>query len=287
MVDTSRALPPERRGSPANQALIEARVRVAGLAAIQQACGEVERRETVLGGVDCLDVGAPTDPVLLYMHGGGFRMGTLETWFGLASRIAQAGALRVIVPDYRLAPEHPFPAGLADVCAVYRALTTAGWVPHIGGDSAGGGLACSLALWARGEGLAEPRGIVLLSPWLDLSLSSETFDTNADTDSMFDRASAQSAADDYLQGLSPEAVLASPGREPSRPFPPILVFASSSETLLGDALSLARSQAKLGGAVELVVCPGQPHVWPIMKPGAFETQQVIDRVALFARAPST
>lgn len=227
---------------------------------------------TVLGGVECRVVRAE-DPIatIVYLHGGGYRMGTAAAYTPLAGVLAEYARAEVIVVDYRLAPEHPYPAALHDATAVCEALNT----PVIlAGDSAGGGLAT--ALLAAG---VEARGLVLLSPWLDLRCTSTTFTSRAAQDLLFPLASAREAADQYLQGHPADDPLVSPVLANLTDAPPTLIFASAAETLLGDALALTERLTD----VTLHVVPGMTHAWPVVHPDLPETQSVVTEIGAFVR----
>ena len=162
--------------------------------------------EVQIGGVRCLrfSPSGASRGTLLHMHGGAFRIGCPEQIAPFALALAQACAVTVICPAYRLAPEHPFPAGLNDGWAVLRALAeTANHPLILSGDSAGGGLAASLAALAHQAGIPLA-GLALLSPWLDLSVTDPAYTTNAATDPLFSAEAAREAATLYLQGHARE-----------------------------------------------------------------------------------
>jgi monoterpene epsilon-lactone hydrolase len=279
------ALPPERPGRPASPALIEGREGLAKLAAAQLAAPGVSVRSSTVGTVRCIEAGRPDDPILLYIHGGGFRMGEAATWTGFATRLAEACRMRVLVPDYRLAPEYPFPAGLTDLACAYETIVAGGaGRPIVAGDSAGGGLACSLAIAARDAGIPMPRALVLLSPWLDLTLASDTYRSRAGTDRLFSRDAAAAAAATYLQGVPADLALVSPLAADLTGFPHTLVIASQSEVLAGDSLGLIGRLADYGVSVEAWLRPGLPHVWPVITPAAPETEHAIARIGNFAQS---
>lgn len=238
--------------------------------------------ERSIAGVPCLVVGAPTArSTLLYVHGGGFRMGEPRTWAGFASRLAAAAGIRIVVPDYRLAPENPFPAALHDLVAVYRALLADRAEPVLlGGDSAGGGLAVSLTSLAQGAG-AKPAGVLLLSPWLDLAADAASYADCAASDLAFSQAAAREAAAQYLAEAEASELASPLGRGSFADFPPLWISASASEVLRDDSLEIARRVAAAGGVVEMSVYPGLPHVWPLLMPAAPETRRTIDSMARF------
>ena len=202
---------------------------------------------------------------LVYFHGGGFRLGTARGWRTFGSRIAAAANTRVVLVDYRLAPEHPYPAALRDALAVYDALTGdgatvfarrrlgRGWDRRRRSRSR----ACSAASRC-------PMRLVLSSPWVDLTQTAGTFVSRAETDIMFSKQSGDDASALYLQGHDPRDPLASPQFADVTGFPPTQIFAGGMETLLDDSLELAARIARAGSAVELVVAPDQQHVYPYL-----------------------
>ena len=226
-------LPPERQGIPAPPDLIARRQSMRALAKAQIHDASAVARLRTIAGVPCIEVSAVNaQGALIYAHGGGFRMGEAAVWTGFASRLAVACGLRIIVPDYRLAPEHPFPAALRDLIAVFRAVCAeAPSKVFVGGDSAGGGLACSLVFNALAYEVQAPAGVVVISPWLDLRVTAESYTANASSDRAFSRESAREAADQYLQGASPGNAYASPGLANPAGFPPVIAFVSTSALL--------------------------------------------------------
>jgi acetyl esterase/lipase len=225
---------------------------------------------TQLGGVAAL-VATPSDPIgtVLYFHGGGYRLGSPAGSTRFASLVALATRRRVVVPTYRLAPEHPFPAALHDAVAVYDALSDQAGAGIVAmGDSAGGGLAAALCVACAAAGVNPPGALVLLSPWLDLTVSSASFAARAETDPLFPMASARQAAEQYLQGADPRDRLASPAFAAGRDFPRTALFASTDESLLDDAVGFTAALA--GAGVEVTACfePGRMHAWPAVDPGS-------------------
>src|SRR3546814_140239 len=174
---------------------------------------------------------------VLYFHGGGYRLGEPTVWLGFVSGLAGSGELRFILPDYRLAPEHPFPAALHDAATVYRSVLNCEGVTILAGDSAGGGLAAALTTLAHSNGVEGPDGLILLSPWIDLSATSPTYESNGRRDQMFSRASAAEAADLYLQGEAPEQPLVSHLIADLSAVPPVQISCGGHEVLIGDALA--------------------------------------------------
>ncbi len=241
----------------------------------------IDGRDARIGEIECLvcEPAAVLDTIL-YLHGGGYRMGSPAAWANFASRLAVATDCRIVVPDYRLAPEHPFPAGLTDALAVYRALTAhAGRPPSVGGDSAGGGLAAAVALAAE----TKPRKAILLSPWVDLTITSPTY-ASREGDLFFPRESAEEAARQYLRGHDPLDSLVSPLKGDLSGFPDTLIFASADECLVGDALSLQASLTEARVPVETHIVPGMTHVWPVIAPALAESQAALAAIGNFMRS---
>ncbi len=273
-------LPPLRPGYPAAADLVGRRARIAADWTKAPLERGVTIREATFGGVASLmtEPGQPAG-TLLYFHGGGYRMGSPAGWANFASRISGASGLRVVVADYRLAPEHPFPAAVHDAVVSFDAVSAAFRGPvFVGGDSAGGGLASALALAAD----AKPAGLILISPWLDLAVTNPTYDSRP-ADLFFPKASAQSAAELYLQGHPADHPLASPLRGDLAGFPPTLIFASSDEAVVGDALDLQTRLADARVAVESHIVPGMTHVWPVIAPALPESHAALAAIGAFTR----
>jgi monoterpene epsilon-lactone hydrolase len=172
---------------------------------------------------------------VLHFHGGGFRLGCPEQVGPFAAALAARCSVSVICPAYRLAPEHPFPAGLSDGWSVLHELEALDNLPLIlSGDSAGGGLAASLAALSTSNTF-RPAGLSLISPWLDLTVDSSSYQQNAASDPIFSAASAREAAQLYLQGHSPDDPLASPLCGSANGLPPTLINVGAGEVLLDDA----------------------------------------------------
>jgi len=239
----------------------------------------------IIGGVGCVVCrpSAPTSTVL-YLHGGGYRLGAARSWVSFATSVAAAADTQVVIVDYRLAPEHPFPAALFDAAAVFDSLQT----DHVGplfvaGDSAGGGLAIALTVAAKESGQTLPDGLIVLSPWADLTLGSETFATRAQTDQFFPKDSAAEAAESYLQGADPRHPLASPLLADLTGFPKTLLFAGGAETLLGDGLSLCTALVAAGTSVEAHFPAGMQHVWPTLFPDLPESIEAMAAMTRFIK----
>jgi len=274
-------LPDDRAGQEAPPDLVERRALVGSGDDTQVIADGITAVETAVGGVPCV-ICAPSSPTatLVYFHGGGYRLGTARGWRTFGSRIAAATNVRVVLVDYRLAPEHPFPAAVRDALAVFDAVGTEGDPVFAGGDSAGGGVAAALAVACLQRGTPVPARLVLISPWVDLTQTAGTFASRAETDIMFSKQSGDEASALYLQGHDPRDPLASPQFADVTGFPPTLIFAGGMETLLDDSLELAARIARAGSAVELVVAPDQQHVYPYL---AIDSEPGIAAHAAIAR----
>lgn len=274
---------PERDGRPAPRELRDRRELA------NQHVGEagpgVEVVDEVIVGVPCRVVGVPAPTAtVIYLHGGGFRLGSAAGWTTLAGRIARTAGARIVLVDYRLAPEHPYPAALIDATSVYDEIVAT--VSHpvvVAGDSAGGGLAAGVASAAvRGEGPV-PGALILMSAWLDLRGESTTYVMCADTDQYFTPTQARIARDLYLQQHPADDDLASPLLGVTTGHPRTLMFASTDEILLGDSLDMARRLAEVGTSVSLEVAAGLPHAWPSVAPDHEATQTVVSRIGELIR----
>jgi acetyl esterase/lipase len=226
----------------------------------------------------------PSLGTMLYLHGGGYFACSPQTHRSITGAYAIRG-LRVFAPDYRLAPEHPFPAALEDALAVYRAMLArfpAGFA--VGGDSAGGGLAVSMLLAAKAEGLPMPACAVLFSPWTDLAGTGASISTNLKRDSMLFAPRLAEAADIYLAGTDPKNPLASPLYGELAGLPPMLIQVGRPEILLDDSTRLAARARAAGVPVELTIWENLPHVWQVSQIFLPESRHALDQAASFAKA---
>ena len=244
-------------------------------------------KEVDAGGVRCIlcsrDSGAD-DPLVIYFHGGGFRIASALAYRAYGSHLAKACQARVLLVDYRLAPENPFPAAVEDGVAVYKWALAEGNAPErivIGGDSAGGGLTASLLLAAKQQDLPLPAGGVCLSPWVDLTVTAASYDTRKDTDKMFGRDAALQARELYLGDRDPTDPLASPVFGHWSGLPPLLIQVGDTESLLDDAAQLAAVASSAGVDVEHHVYPDMPHVWQMNYPAFPEAVEAVDEIATF------
>jgi epsilon-lactone hydrolase len=246
--------------------------------------------EVSAGGVPAhwLDApGADAGRVLLFLHGGGFQLGSLRSDGELAARLGRAAGMRVLFPEYRLAPEHPFPAAIDDVLAAWRWLRDgqdlSATSMAVAGDSAGGGLAVALLMATRDAGETRPAAAVLMSPTVDLTSSGASMTERADQDPFSTPALLRQLASDYLDGADPRAPLASPLFASLAGLPPLLIQVGTADLLLSDSERLATAAAEAGVEVTLEIGEGLPHVYPIML-GTPEAAEATGQTGTFLRA---
>lgn len=218
---------------------------------------------------------------LLYLHGGGFVVGSARTGAPLAGALIQRTGGTAYSLGYRLAPEHPYPAGLEDAVAAYRALlaTTAAEDLLVAGDSAGGGLAVALLVALREAGLPQPAAAAVFSPFADLTLSGDSLRARAEADPLFDVASVRWYAEKYAPGAA--ARPASPIFADLSGLAPLLVQVGTDELLLDDAVRLAARVASGGGEVTLEVGAGLTHVYQLSYGVLADADEALDRAVTF------
>jgi acetyl esterase/lipase len=223
---------------------------------------------------------------MLYLHGGGYAIGSIVTHRGLAGRLSQAAAARVLLVDYRLAPEHPFPAAVNDATGAYRWLLAQGIDPArliIAGDSAGGGLTIAALVAVRDAGMPLPAAAVCLSPWVDLEGSGDSVTTKATADPLVQKAGLLQLAAWYLAGANPRTPLAAPLYADLRDLPPLLIQVGTAEILLDDATRLAEKAIAAGVKVTLEPWEDMIHVWQLFAPMLPEGQKAIERIGVFVQ----
>ena len=218
-------------------------------------------------------------PTLLYLHGGGFIACSAQVYRPVTGHFARAG-FRVFTPDYRLAPEHPFPAAVEDCAAVWAALAPAG-PAVVAGDSAGGTLALTTIIEARRLGLTPPAAAALFSPATDLIGRSASFRTNGRRDAMFRPESLMRLVPAYLAGADPADPRASPIEADFSGFPPLLIHVGAREILRDDSLRLAEKAREAGVPVELTVFPVVAHAWQLAESFLPEARRSLDGAAAF------
>jgi acetyl esterase/lipase len=230
--------------------------------------------------------GSSSEHTLLYLHGGGYVIGSPETHRGLADRISSASGARVLLLDYRLAPEARFPAALDDALAAYRWLLREGVRPErivIAGDSAGGGLTLATLAALRDAGDPLPAAAVPISPWTDLEGTGDSVETRKEIDPMVEIGGLLGMAKLYLGDADPQHPLASPLHCDPTGFPPLLIHVGDYELLLDDSTRFAERAKAAGVATTLEVWPEMVHVWHCFAPMLPEGQQAIERIGQFAK----
>jgi monoterpene epsilon-lactone hydrolase len=283
----------ERQKASASQApptLEQSRAAFAPAGRLHPVPDDVQVTHVIAGGVPAHWLAAPgadTGRVLLFLHGGGFQMGSLRSDGELAARLGRASGMRVLFPEYRLAPEHPFPAAIDDVLAAWRWLRTGQDLSArsiaVAGDSAGGGLAVALLVATRDAGQALPAAAVLMSPTVDLTSSGASMTERADQDPFSTPALLRQLASGYLAGADPGPPLASPLFASLAGLPPLLVQVGTADLLLSDSERLATAATEAGVDVTLRVGEGLPHVYPIML-GTPEAAEATEQTGKFLRA---
>lgn len=243
-----------------------------------------------MGGVPALKVtasNAAADRAILYLHGGGYVFGSPRSHRDLGEYLSRAAQAQVYMLDYRLAPEHPFPAAVDDANAAWRWLLAQGYSPAklvICGDSAGGGLSLATLQRIRDEGLPLPACAVPLSPWADLECTGETMVSNAAIDPMVHKDFTRQLSDMYVTGgKSLRDPLASPIHGDYRGLPPMLIQVGERETLLDDSRRVAARARQAGVDVTLEIEPGQIHVFQIFACRLDEAVAAIERMGAFIR----
>ncbi len=230
--------------------------------------------------------GADRASVVLFLHGGGYVIGSLDSHRHLAAEIGRACGARALAIDYRMAPEHPYPAAVQDALAAYRFLLDGGIRPAricIAGDSAGGGLVVAAMLAIRGAELPQPGCGWCISPWVDLACTGASMLDNATRDPTVQQAGVLEFAGIYLAGADPRAPLASPIHGDLRGLPPLLIQVGSVETLLDDAIGLARVAGLADVSVDLQIWPEMIHVWHLYHPQLIAGRGAIAVGGVFVR----
>ncbi len=249
---------------------------------------DIDFRSERIEGIPCLWVkamGAEPEKLILYLHGGGYIFCSAHTTHkDILWRLSVASKCRVIAPDYRLAPEHPYPAALEDSIKVYRWLLDQGYKPEnivIVGDSAGGGLTYGTVLKIRDLGLPLPAATVGMSPWTDLAVTGESVITNLKRYALIPGDGLPEGAQYYLAGASTRDPYASPLYGDPTGLPPTLIQVSKDEVLLDDSRRLAAKYRAAGVPCELELWDGMPHVWQTLAMFIPEGKTAINRIGSF------
>lgn len=240
-----------------------------------------------MGGVRVAWIGAkdlPRDRVFLYLHGGGYQVGSIQSHYELISRLSDASGVIGLAVEYRRAPEHIFPAPIDDCEAVYRHLLSIGVrsdeIAFVG-DSAGGNLALATVSRLKADGIPLPSAIGLMSPWTDLAARGASYDTRAATDPIHQRKMILRMAANYLGGADPDDPLASPMNADISGFPPVFIQVGDRETVLDDARDFAVKLELAGVDVECQVWDGMIHVFQQFPDQLPEARRAIAQLGKF------
>lgn len=226
------------------------------------------------------------DRVILYLHGGGYVIGSLNTHRRLACDLSAAAGARVLVIDYRMGPENPFPAAIEDAVKAYKWLLAQGHLPAniaISGDSAGGGLTMATLISLRDQGVELPSCAVPISPWVDLEGAGDSMTANEAIDPMVRKPGLLRMADFYLNGADARDPLASPIHADLKGLPPLLIQVGTRETLLDDSRRLHARALADGVNSSLEEAGGMIHVWHLFAPMLSEGRDAIGRAGAFIR----
>lgn len=270
-----------------NRSVAEQRAEMDAYAKNAQISKLVQKDRVNLAGVPCetyTPQGVPQDKVFLYIHGGAYNAGSFTCYGPFVAHFAEKCNVKAILVGYRLAPEAPFPAGLEDVIGVDRSLIEGG-IPGqnilIGGDSAGGGLSIAAMLSFKEQGLPQPNACVALSPWVDLTNTSETHQTRVKLDCILIKKELDEAAMMYANGTDLRHPLVSPLFADLFGLPPIFIQVGTDEILLADSLKLAENAHNAGVDITLKVWKGMFHIWHMMERYMPEAKQAMNELYAF------
>jgi epsilon-lactone hydrolase len=227
------------------------------------------------------------EQVILYFHGGGYVTGSIETYRMMCGLLANYTGVKVLIPNYRLAPENPYPAALDDALKVYRWLLAQGYSSAniiVAGDSAGGGLSLATVLALRDKNESPPAAVVCLSPWADLTLKNETHTTKAKAEAVLRTDVLREWALCYTDDTNLDNSLVSPIYADFHGFPPLLIQVGSDEILLGDSILLVERAKADGAQVELKIWDGMFHVWHVLGDLIPESKMAFEEIGQFVRA---
>jgi epsilon-lactone hydrolase len=275
---------------PADVDINEQRRLLRELTSAQPLPADVTVTAAALGGVPTAEItidGIRPRHVVLYFHGGVYVLGGAAQAAGLASQVGRQAGAMVISVDYRLAPEHPYPAAVDDALAAYEALLGNGTAPSdiaFAGESAGGGLAVATLVNARDHGLPLPAAAFVMSPYADLTLAGTTMETKRDLDPLLSPESLAARVPDYTSGQDAALGLISPIFADLTGLPPLIIQAGTHEVLLDDAIRLARQAATADVEVTLDITPRVPHVFQAYYPILDEAAAALDRGGQFLSA---
>ena len=267
-----------------------ARAAMDAMAVMFTAPEDVAYEKTLVAGVPAewaTPEGCDQSTALLYLHGGGYVIGSIDSHRGLAGRIAQSSGIRALIIDYRLAPETVFPGAVEDAVAAYTFLLDEGIAPEhivIGGDSAGGGLTLATLVSLKERGLPQPRAAFALSPWVDLEMLGETMKTKAGVDPMCQRVGLLEMAGLYLGDAHPRTPLAAPLYADLTGLPPLLIQVGTAETLLDDSIRIVERLKEASVPVDLQQYEDLVHVFQAFAPAVPESVEAIEKIGTFVKS---
>jgi acetyl esterase/lipase len=270
--------------------LAERRARIETLTTAFPVPEDVRCEATTIGSIPAewiRPAGVATDAAILYLHGGGYVIGSINSHRAMIASIARAGGVQALAIDYRLAPECPFPAAVEDATAAYRWLLERGLAPRrivVAGDSAGGGLTVATLVALRDQKVALPAAGVCLSPWVDLEATGESVTARADRDPMLGKIDLLQYASEYLGDTHARTPLASPLYADLSGLPPLLVQVGEAETLYDDATRLVERAHKSGVDATLDAWPEMIHVWQAFGSMLPEAQQAVEQIGAYIRS---
>jgi monoterpene epsilon-lactone hydrolase len=286
-IDAVRAL---LRSQPRPVGWSERRGRLDAVGQAYPVASDIALEAVDAGGVPAewsLAPGSDRARVLLFFHGGGYCSGSIASHRDMVTRVGRAGGVRTLALGYRLAPEHPFPAALDDALAAYGFLLDQGIAPDkiaIGGDSAGGGLTLATMIRLRDTGKPLPGCAWLVSPWVDLQMTGASLAEKADVDPLIQKPYLEELAFAYLADADPAGPLVSPLHADLAGLAPLLVQVGSAETLLDDALRIARRAGAADVPVDLEVWPHMIHAWHLWAAQLEDGRRAIASAGAFIRA---
>jgi len=289
-IDQIRTMLKENPLIPEGASLAEMRAGLDSMGGMFPRLDDVSSKAVDVNGVDgeWFDpAGGETDRVLLYLHGGGYLIGSVESHRAMIERITKATGARVLAVNYRLAPEHPYPAAVDDGVAAYRWLLAQDYAADrisIAGDSAGGGLTIAVLVALRDAGESMPGCAVPISPWTDMECSGDSITSRAAVDPMVQKEILLEMGGAYLNGADPKDPLASPLNADFRGLPPLLIQVGDAEVLLDDSTRLEDKMKAAGVDVTVEVWDEMVHVWHLFAPMLDKGQEAIDGLGAFVKA---
>jgi acetyl esterase/lipase len=275
---------------PRPTSVAERRERLDALGHAYQTAPDIALQPVTADGVPAewtTSPGADTSRVLLYLHGGGFSVGSIVSHRAMVAETGRAAQARTLAIDYRRTPEHPFPAALDDALKAYQWLLAQGVQPGriaIGGDSAGGGLTLATMLALRDQGLPLPACAWCISPWVDMEARGGTYATKAAIDPMISKDYILELAAWYLAGTAPSTPLAAPIHADLQGLPPLLIQVGTAETLLDDSIELAGRAGAADVRVTLEIWPHMIHAFPLFHPQLTDGRRAIAAAGAFIRS---